>query len=209
MSRQDQYKVVRVDHDLDDKTLKELTDKLRELSGNKADTYIMRAVNKTAVSARQRLSVQARNVFTFKKAGDIKKSIWIKNASLNGKTATLDITGKMLNIEKFKYAKNTKHLAARVDLVRTGYKPLGIDGNKAFILRQQKRDGGTANLVFSRTNKTSTRGKHLPINIIKAKPMAYIIGSNRVYGNQEDIIRDDLKKFMGQQIDMLLKRKAK
>ena len=168
-----------------------LTAKLRELAGTKANTYIARALNKTAVSARKKLGTKAQESYTVKRGG-FNKDMRIKNATAGHLVAEINSNGNTLEIKKFKYS--APKSGVKVDIVKSGLKPLGKYGNKAFVGR-----GSAHGQVYVRTSKS-----RLPIEKLKSKSVPYMLGSNRVWTPTSPEIESDLKKFMAQQIALLL-----
>ena len=183
---------VTITYKLDEGEFAAITKKLQDIAGNKARVYIARALNKTATTARVKLAAKAQASYTVK-TGGFKKDMQIKKASAGDLTAIIRSHGDTLDIKKFKYS--APKSGVKVDIVRSGLKPLGKYGNKAFVGR------GSANgHVYVRQTKD-----RLPIEKLKSKSTPYMIGSrNRVYGVLEPQIKSDLKKYMGQQIKALI-----
>ena len=69
---------------------------------SKAPIVISRALNKTAVSARQRLANRAQQAYTVK-SGGFKKDMQIKKATTGTLVAEIRSQGRPLKITKFKY----------------------------------------------------------------------------------------------------------
>ena len=188
---------------LDEGEFAALTQKLRDLSGNKARTYIARALNKTATSARVKLANKAQASYTVK-SGGFKKDARIEKASAGNLTAYIKSEGKTLNVHNFKWLANPSNRkgssAVKIDVVRSGLKQMGMNGNKAFTYKQAKKAGGYANLVFVRPQRA-----RLPIFIMKSKSVPYMLGNDqRVWLPTRPQIESDLKKFMQQQIKQLV-----
>lgn len=195
-----------------------LTAKLRELAGTKANTYIARALNKTAVSARKKLGTKAQESYTVKRRG-FNKEMQIKNASAGNLVAEIKSHGNTLSIRDFKNAFSRPN-PAKVDIVKSGLKPIYKYGNKAFVGQGRLSNGKH---VFVRTGKAAKRyrgveagryrsktgrgvsGSREGLEKIKGKSVPYMLGSeNRVWGPMRPQIESDLKKFMAQQIALLL-----
>ena len=169
-----------------------LTQKLYELAGNKARVYIARALNKTATSARVKLAAKAQASYTVK-TGGFKKDLRLTPANAGNLVAILQSNGNTLDVPKFHWSHPKS--GVKIDVVRSGLKPLGKYGNKAFV------GGGSANgQVYVR--QSSSR---LPIEKLKSKSVPYMLGSeNRVWGPMRPSIEADLQKYMRQQIAMLV-----
>lgn len=195
-----------------------ITAKLRELAGNKARTYIARALNKTATTARQKLANKARDAYTVKSRG-FKSDMQIKRATAGDLEAIIRSHGDTLAIPQFKYT-FSRPSPAKVDIVKSGLKPIIKYGNKAF-LGQGRLSGGKH--VFVRTGKAAKRYKGMSrsdykartgrsvsasregLEKIKGKSVPYMLGSEpRVWGPTRPQIESDLKKYMNQQIKALL-----
>lgn len=211
---------IEVTYRLDPADWQALVLKLNELAGNKTRTYIARALNKTAVSARVKLGNKAQASYTVK-TGGFKQDMQIDKANEGNLVATIRSHGDTLDVPKFHWSSGGKS-GVKIDVVRSGLKPLTLNGNKAFVrkigktkydkktkrsekvMRKNRSTGemeqATANLVFARVGKS-----RLPIWKMKSKSVPYMIGSdNRVYGPLKPKIQSDLKKYMNQQIAMLL-----
>lgn len=179
-------------YELDQGDFAVLTAKLHELAGNKARVYIARALNKTATSARVKLATKAQASYTVK-SGGFKKDMQIDRATPGTLVATAKSHGNTLDVPKFKWSHPQS--GVKIDVVRTGLKPLTKYGNKAFV------GGGRAN------NKVYVRrSRHrLPIEKLKSKSVPYMLGSeNRVWGPMRPQIESDLQKYMRQQIALLV-----
>lgn len=177
---------------LDEGDYARLTQKLNELAGPKARVYIARGLNKTATSARVKLAQKAQASYTVK-SGGFKKDMRIDKASAGNLVATIHSNGDTLEVKKFSYS--TPKSGVKIDVVRSGLKPIIKYGNKAFI------GLGSANgQVYVRTGP-----KRLPIEKIKSKSVPYMLGSeNRVWGPMRPQIGSDLQKYMNQQIALLM-----
>lgn len=182
---------------LDEGEFAALTQKLHELSGNKARTYIARALNKTATSARVKLANKAQASYTVK-SGGFKKDARIEKASAGNLTAYIKSEGKPLDIVRFKSAKNTPKkggAGAKADIVRSGLKQIHASEPKAF--KATKKGHGQ---IFYREGKART-----PILKVKSKSVPYMLGNDqRVWSPTRPQIESDLKKFMQQQIKQLV-----
>ena len=178
--------------ELDQGEFAAITAKLQELAGNKARTYIARALNKTAVTARKNLAAKAQASYTVKKGG-FNKDMQIKKATAGDLTAIIRSHGNTLDIKKFKYS--APKSGVKADIVREGLKQIRKYGNKAFIGR------GSANgHVYVRQTQ-----ERLPIEKIKSKSTPYMLGNkNRVWEPTRPQIESDLKKYMKQQIEVLI-----
>lgn len=192
--------------ELDEGEYAKLTQKLRELAGNKAGTYVARALNKTATSARVKLAGKAQESYTVK-TGGFRKDMQITKASAGNLTAYIGSQGGTLNVHYFKWSKNGGSHGVKIDVVRSGLKEMHLNGNKAFVVQQLRRSralggkGGVANLVFARPGKERT-----PIYIMKSKSVPYMLGNDqRVWSPTRPQIESDLKKYVEQQIALLLK----
>lgn len=205
---------VNVTYKLDPAEWQALVLKLNELAGPKARTHIARALNKTAVSARLKLGRKAQESYTVKMGG-FRKDMQIEKATSGNLVATIQSHGKPLSIPKFKYTFSRPN-PTKVDIVKSGLKPLSKYGNKSFL-----GEGRIAGNVYVRTDKPAKRYKGMPVSRYKArtgrtvkregleklmgKSVPYMLGSdNRVYGPLRPQIQADLSKFMNQQIKMLL-----
>ncbi len=206
--------------ELDESDFAALTAKLRELAGTKANTYIARALNKTATSARVKLGDKAQASYTVK-SGGFKKDMQIDKASGGNLVATIRSYGDTLDVPKFKWSPGGKS-GVKIDVVRSSLKSIKLNGNKSFVMKvgRVERDKKTGekrkvmrknrttgqeeqamtNLVFARVGKS-----RLPIWKMKSKSVPYMLGSeNRVWGPTKPQIESDLQKYMKQQIAALL-----
>ena len=204
--------------ELDQGEFAAITAKLQELAGNKARTYIARALNKTAITARNKLAKKARESYSVKSRG-FKSDMQIKKASAGDLTAIIRSHGDTLAIPQFKYSFSRPN-PAKVDIVKSGLKPIIKYGNKAF-LGQGRLSGGKH--VFVRTGNAAKRynginrsdykartGRNIAasregLEKIKGKSVPYMLGSrNRVWEPTRPQIESDLKKYMNQQIKALI-----
>lgn len=190
--------------------------KLNELSGGKARTYIARALNKTAVTARVKLGRKAQQSYTVKKRG-FNGSMKIKRATAGNLIAEINSDGFPLSMKEFSHS-FSRPSPARADIVYSGLKPVMKYGNKAFVGKGELnghiyvRTGKPAKMQ-NRLNREQYRAKK-GRNIAKSregleklfsKSVPYMLGSdNRVYGPLQPQIRSDLAKYISQQIAMLL-----
>lgn len=214
---------IRFHYELDKGEFSALTAKLQELAGSKARTYIARALNKTATTARKKLAQKAQETHTVQ-IGGFNKDMNIDRANAGNLVATIKSNGETLNIHYFKWSPNGSHKGGepvKFDAVRSGLKDRGLNGNKAFVvkvgrtkynkktkktekvMRKDRKTGEMkqvmANLVFARTGRSRT-----PIWILKGPSAPGMLGSERVYGNLRPEIQSDLAKYISQQIEMLL-----
>ena len=179
-------------YELDNGDFSVLTAKLRELAGNKANTYIARALNKTATSARVKLGNKAQASYTVK-SGGFKKDMQIDKATAGNLVAVIHSEGNTLDVPKFKWSHPAS--GVKIDVVRSGLKPMGKYGNTAFYGK-----GKLNGQVYVRKGKA-----RFPLEKLKSKSVPYMIGSdNRVWGPTSPQIESDLKKFMEQQIKALI-----
>lgn len=155
---------------------------------SKAPIVISRALNKTAVSARQRLANRAQQAYTVK-SGGFKKDMQIKKASSGNLVAEIRSQGHPLKITKFKYS--APQSGAKADITKSGLKALVMGNIKAF-----KRNGQ----IFQRRSAA-----RLPIKVLSSNSIPKMIGSEkRVYGIVKPNIESDLRKYMEAQIKMLV-----
>lgn len=181
---------------LDEGEFAKLTEKLNELSGNKAGKYIARALNKTATSARVALAGKAQEAYTVK-SGGFKKDAQIKRATSGHLVAYIKSQGKPLDVIRFKTAKNTKKAGAKAQIITGGkLKQIHKDEPKSF-----KATGKGNGQIFFRAGKP-----RLPIMKVKSKSVPYMLGNDeRVWTPTRPQIESDLRKYMEQQIAFLLK----
>ena len=177
---------------VDEADYAQIMQKLNDLAGDKARVYMARALNKTATSARVKLAQKAQQSYTVKTAG-FKKDMQIDKASSGNLVAVIHSDGNTLEVKKFHYS--APKSGVKIDVVRTGLKPITKYGNKAFIGK-----GSANNQVYVRLGKPRT-----PIEKVKSKSVPYMIGSeNRVWGPMRPQIGSDLQKYMNQQIALLM-----
>jgi len=176
---------------LDEGEFAELTRKLNELAGNKAGKYIARALNKTATSARVKLGGKAQESYTVK-SGGFKKDMRIDKATAGNLVAVIHSEGNTLDVPKFKWSHPKS--GVKIDVVKSGLKTMGKYGNTAFYGR-----GKLNGQVYVRKGKD-----RLPIEKLKSKSVPYMLGSDRVWTPTEGEIGSDLKKYMEQQIALLV-----
>ena len=161
---------------------------------NKAPIVISRALNKTAVSARQRLATRAQQAYTVK-SGGFKKDMQIKKASSGNLVAEIRSQGKPLKIVKFKYSAS-KSSGAKADITKSGLKPLIMGNIKAFKATMSSGHSG----IFQRRSAA-----RLPIKELYSNSIPKMIGSEkRVYGIVKPNIESDLQKYMEAQIKILV-----
>ena len=141
---------------------------------SKAPIVISRALNKTAVSARQRLANRAQQAYTVK-SGGFKKDMQIKKASSGNLVAEIKSQGR----------------GAKADITKSGLKALVMGNIKAF-----KRNGQ----IFQRRSAARLPIKVLSSNSIPKM----IGSEKRVYGIVKPNIESDLRKYMEAQIKMLV-----
>ena len=179
-------------YELDQGDFAVITAKLRELAGNKANTYIARALNKTATSARVKLGNKAQASYTVK-SGGFKKDMQIDKATAGNLVAVIHSDGNTLDVPKFKWSHPSS--GVKIDVVRSRLKRMGKYGNTAFFGK-----GKLNGQVYVRKGKP-----RLPIEKLKSKSVPYMLGSeNRVWGPTRPQIESDLKKYMEQQIKALV-----
>lgn len=185
--------VINFTYKVDEGDLSKITQKLNDLAGDKAKTYMARALNKTATSARVKLAGKAQESYTVK-TGGFKKDMQINNASAGNLVAVIHSDGNTLDVKKFHYS--TPKSGVKIDVVRSGLKHIRKYGNMAFIGK-----GKANNQVYVRRGSS-----RLPIEKIKSKSVPYMIGSeNRVWGPMRPQIGADLQKYMNQQIALLMR----
>lgn len=178
--------------ELDNGDFATLTAKLQELAGSKANMYIARALNKTATSARVKLGNKVRASYTVK-SGGFKKDMQIDKATAGNLVAIIHSDGNTLDVPKFKWSHPQS--GVKIDVVRSGLKPMRKYGNTAFYGR-----GKLNGQVYVRKGKA-----RFPLEKLKSKSVPYMIGSdNRVWGPTRPEIESDLQKYMKQQIAALL-----
>lgn len=179
---------IKFSYELEQGSYAALTAKLRELAGTKANTYIARALNKTATTARVKLATKAQSSYTVKSAG-FKQNMQIQKASAGNLVAEIHSDGETLSATKFKWSQSKA--GAKIDVVKSGLKHLGPAGRRAFSYN---------GAIFVRTSSA-----RLPIEKKKSKSVPYMIGSdNRVWGPMRPQIGSDLEKYMKQQIKYLI-----
>lgn len=168
-----------------------LTAKLRELAGTKANTYIARALNKTATSARTKLAAKAQASYTVK-SGGFKKDMTIEKASAGKLVAVIKSSGNTLDFPKFKWSHPKS--GVKIDVTKSGLKSVHKYGNTAFYGL-----GSLHGKAYVRRGKART-----PIEKLKSKSVPYMLGAERVWTPTEGEIGSDLKKYLGQQIKLLI-----
>ena len=216
---------VKFEFKLDKGEFAKLTAKLRKLSGNHAGTYIARALNKTATSGRKTLAEKAQETHTVQKGG-FNKDMRIKNATAGNLVAKIEAEGETLNVHYFKWRPNAGSKRGmrpvQNDIVKGGMKDRTLSGNGAFVIkvgrtkynkkigqtekvmRKNRKTGqseqATSSLAFARTGKSRT-----PVWVLKGPSVPGMLGSKRVWVPSRGEIESDLKKYMKQQINLLLK----
>lgn len=155
----------------------------------KAPIVISRALNKTAVSARQRLATRAQEAYTVK-SGGFKSDMKIKRATSGNLVAEIKSKGKPLKITKFKYSAPSS--GAKADITKSGLKALIMGNIKAFK--------GKNGLIWQRRSEA-----RMPIKALSSNSVPAMIGSEkRVYGVVKPHIESDLKKYVEAQIKLLV-----
>ena len=176
-----------ITYQVDQASLQRVQRKLGTMQ-SKAPIVISRALNKTAVSARQRLATRAQAAYTVK-SGGFKKDMQIKKASSGNLVAEIRSQGRPLKITKFKYS--APQSGAKADITKSGLKALVMGNIKAF-----KRNGQ----IFQRRSAA-----RLPIKVLSSNSSPKMIGSEkRVYGIVKPNIESDLRKYMEAQIKLLV-----
>ena len=157
---------------------------------SKAPVVISRALNKTAVSARQRLATRAQQAYTVK-SGKFKKNMEIKRATSGNLEAVIRSEGKPLNVTNFKYT--APKSGAKSQIVASG-------GLKQLIMGNIKAFKGKNGLIWQRRSESRK-----PIKVLKSNSIPIMIGSEkRVYGLEKKNIESDLKKYVEAQIKLLV-----
>lgn len=183
---------IEFEFELDEGDLAKITQKLRELAGDKARTYIARALNKTATSARVKLAQKAQESYTVK-SGGFKKDMSIAKAYAGNLVAVISSHGNTLDVPKFKWSHPKS--GVRIDVVKTGLKTMGKYGNTAFYGL-----GSLNGMAYVRKGRS-----RYPIEKLKSKSVPYMIGSdNRVWGPTRPQIEADLIRYMNQQLKLLV-----
>lgn len=181
-----------ITYQVDQASLQRVQRKLGTMQ-SKAPIVISRALNKTAVSARQRLATRAQAAYTVK-SGGFKKDMQIKKASSGNLVAEIRSQGKPLKIVKFKYSASSS--GAKADITKSGLKPLIMGNIKAFRATMKSGHSG----IFQRRSAA-----RLPIKELYSNSIPKMIGSEkRVYGIVKPNIESDLRKYMEAQIKLLV-----
>lgn len=160
---------------------------------SKAPVVISRALNKTAVSARQRLATRAQQAYTVK-TGGFRDAMEIKKASSGNLVAEIRSQGSPLKIVKFK--STAPKSGAKADITKSGLKQLIMGNIKAFKATMKSGHSG----IFQRRGPS-----RLPIKELYSNSIPKMIGSEkRVYGLEKKNIESDLKKYVEAQIKLLV-----
>ena len=161
---------------------------------SKAPMVISRALNKTAVSARQRLATRAQQAYTVK-SGGFKKDMQIKKAASGNLVAEIRSQGRPLKLTKFKYYSTVqseeKEGLIKADVTKSGLKILKMGNIKAFKYNGQ---------IFQRRSAA-----RLPVKVLSSNSIPKMIGNEkRVYGIVAHNIERDLRKYIKAQIKVLV-----
>lgn len=192
-----------VTYKIDKKELEAVRKKLGDL-GSKAPTVISRAINKTAVSAREKLAKQAQDAYTVKISG-FKKDMQITKANRGRLEATIHSEGKVLSLARFSYSKTSKGVRVKV-LKSSGRQLLDYGGAKAFIGTKEgsDKDGEHPRNLHGQIYQRRSN-KRYPIKRLSSNSVPKMIGSEKhVYGIVKPDIQKDLQHYLEQQISLLV-----
>lgn len=180
-----------ITYEVDQGMLQEVQEKLGEMR-NKAPTVISRALNKTAVSARQKLAAKAQATYTVKSAG-FKGAMDIRRASAGHLVAEIHSEGKPLSIVKF-HTTFPKKAGGKANIIQGGGLKQLLYGGK---IKAFKGPGGQ---MYQRRSNS-----RLPIKKLSSNSIPIMIGNEeRVFGVVKPQIDSDLRHYMEQQIALLV-----
>ncbi|WP_342471635.1 phage tail protein [Metasolibacillus sp. FSL H7-0170] len=158
-----------------------------------AKVVLWRAINRAATAGKTRASVSIRQKYVLN-AGDIKRSIKIRKASLNNINAQIKASGPVLPLMKFDVTPSFPDVAnvrARVKK-QGGRKPIGT----GFVTRV---GNGHVN-VFTRVNKS-----RYPIKGLFGPSVAQMMGNDEVYNDIHERTQDVLDKRLEHELGRLLR----
>lgn len=177
-----------------EKAIKEIEKILGDSNKKKASQILSKAVNATAVEARNLLANKAKETYAVKSAG-FNKEMSIKKGSAKSPVATIKTSGGPIELFKFKTSPATyktgdskpKRTRARVK-AHGGMRNILMDGRWAFVTQ------------FTSGHKTlvqRTSLKRLPIKTLYSPSIPQMIGNEKeVYGIVEPQIREMLQKHI-------------
>lgn len=181
-----------VTYEVDQQMLNDVVQKLGKLKGQ-APVAISRALNKTAVTAREDLVKQAQNVYTIK-TGGFKKGMTIKRASYRNLEAIIRSKGRPTDIIKFNHDFPKSGSGGRQEVIA------GKGLQTIIGPRKIKAFKGPHGQMFQRQTKN-----RLPIKKLMSNSVPKMIGNEeKVYGKVKPVIDDNLKKYMEAQIGLIV-----
>lgn len=160
---------------------------------DKAPTVIMRAVNKTATSARQKLATQNKKVYTYHKS--VRSQMEIRKASSGNLSAEIVSSGKPHNLTSFSHSSSKN--GVQVKPLRAGSKKQLI-GNRQIKAWKTKKIGGARGAILQRKGK-----EKYPVKFHSGTSTPKMLESEKVYGQVKGEISEMLKKNIENQIRLL------
>lgn len=184
--------MIRIEVDKTD--LKNVQRRLGNLE-RKAPMVVARALNKTAVSARQQLATQTKKVYTYKKS--VREQMDIRKASVGNLSALIESLGKPHNLTSFTYSARKKKGASAAQLKGGGKKMLvGPKGIKAW---KTTATGGKGGGLLQREGK-----ERYPLKFLSGTSTPKMIENEKVYGTVNPEIQEKLRKNIDNQIKLLV-----
>jgi len=180
--------------EVDKADLKDVQRRLGRLE-KKAPIVVARALNKTAISARQQLATQTKKVYTYKKS--VRGQMDIKKASAGNLSAWIEALGKPHNLTSFTHSARKKKGASAAQLKGGGKKDLvGPRGIKAWKTTSR---GGAGGGLLQRQGK-----ERYPLKFLSGTSTPKMIENEKVYGTVNPEIREKLRKNIDNQIKLLV-----
>lgn len=169
-------------------------ERLEELFKNtpkQAKIILWRALNRAATAGRTRASVSIRQQYIIK-AGDVKKSIKIKTASVNRLNAQLRASGPVTPLMKFRVTPSFPDIAlVKAAVKKGGMKPI----ESAFVTRA---NGGVNVFVREGTSR-------YPIKALYGPSIAQMLGNEDVLENVLDRTQEVLDERLEHELARLLR----
>lgn len=184
--------MINVRYEIDQKTLQDVQRRLGEMR-DKAPTVIARALNRTAISARQKLVSGMRSAYTVK-SGGAKSDMAISKASPGNLEAEVRSQGSPMHIPKFHHS--APKAGARAGIKQGGLKQINVNGNRAWK--------GKNGLVWARTGESRLPIKALMSNSVPKMVEMVYTGESGVGEALQPVIEERLKAEMERQIKFLV-----
>lgn len=194
--------------ELDDGMLKAVQDALGTLKGD-TGKVLKNAVNATARKAKKQLADKAKETYAVQQSR-FTKAMKQRNATAANPTATIEVTGKQLELKDFEVSPDAYNPQSPPDIVRarvllsSSLKDLKSN-TKAFLVSftNKSKNGSTSTHLTVAQRKGKGR---FPIKKLLSNSVPKMVGSQeRVYGIIEPQIYDTLMENIQKQIQKAVK----